>query len=172
MVHRALSRAPAPQPRPAARPCRRRAPRALDLPAWARRPAASLLTGGDLDALDARLLDAAGDEAEALGAGMALLWRDVKVDAPIVAKAALRPKAELTERERARAGRAREYGWPAFWFANIFMNTVPWTPLVLPLVLRVVAREKVIPPQMDVEKDRRLKMLMARRRAAQGGGDD
>ena len=136
------------------------------LPEWL-----ALLTSGDLDALDARL-DAAGDEAEALGAGMALLWRDVKVDAPIVAKAALRSKEELTERERARAGRAREYGWPAFWFANIFMNTVPWTPLVLPLVLRVVAREKVIPPQMDVEKDRRLKMLMARRRAAQGGGDD
>ena len=148
---------------------RRRCARQAELPDWA----AGALTkaGFDPDGLEGRLASARR-ESEVLGMGMALLWRDVRTDAPLLARELVRESGStlgqmvtegrpLSEAERLRARRFGEYGWPAFWYSFVFMNTVPYTPLVLPVVLRFVDREKVVPPQLDVETDRRLALLVA-----------
>ena len=148
------------------------------LPAWAR-GALEALPGGagmDTDAVERRLA-AAKAESEAMGVGMAILWRDMKRGLPVAARERLLPGAEaLSAVERRRAQKALEDFWPSFWFANLWMNTVPWTPLVLPLVLKVGERfegekfrARVVPGQLDRDTERRLDWLMRRR---ERGGDE
>lgn len=113
-------------------------------------------------------LDNATAESEVLSVGANILWRDLKRNLPLAAREVMpfNLGGALSEAELERATRGKKDFWPAFWFANIFMNTVPWTPLVMPLVLKVVPEKYVIPSQLDINSEPRLARLMAMRNSS------
>jgi len=127
--------------------------------------------GQDPAELEARL-EGVQEESEQMGVGAGVLWRDLVRNLPLAAQEANPWGAELSPAEAKRAARGRRDFWPSFWFANIFLNTVPWTPLILPLLLRVVPARYIVPSQLDAEQDPRASRLLAvralreRRRAA------
>ena len=133
--------------------------------------AAAEAAGADPAGLEARL-EGAREESARMGVGAGVLWRDLRRNLPLAAQEVNPWGAELSPAEAERAARGRRDFWPSFWFANIFMNTVPWTPLVLPLLLRVVPARHIVPPQLDAAQDPRASRLLAaralreRRRAA------
>ena len=131
------------------------------LPGWAR--AAARAGGLDPGELEGRL-EAARGESDRMGVGAWVLWRDMRRNVPLAVREASPWGAELSGGEAERAAQGRRDFWPAFWFANIFMNTVPWTPLFLPLFLRVVPARYIVPPQLDAAQDPRIDRLVALRK--------
>ena len=116
--------------------------------------------GQDPAELEARL-EGAKEESAVVGVGAGVLWRDLRRNIPLAAREANPWGAELSPADAERAARGRRDFWPSFWFANIFMNTVPWTPLILPLLLRVVPKRHIVPPQLDAAQDPRASRLLA-----------
>ena len=134
------------------------------LPGWLRSALES--NGKNPDEFEATL-EATKRESASMGMGVQILLRDTRRGIPAAAKEAWPfHEAELTEAELQRARIAKRDFWPFFWFTSIFVNTVPWTPLVLPLILRVgestkfFGKEAVVPPQLDRATDRRLDLLL------------
>ena len=106
-------------------------------------------------------------ESTSMSVGVGILVRDMRRNLPLAVRELSPWSAEaMSDRERAMAEKARRDFWPSFWFLQIFINTVPWTPLILPLVLKVVPRDKVLPSQLIPEEDERIVRVLAMRDAS------
>lgn len=106
-------------------------------------------------------------ESTSMSVGVGILVRDMRRNLPLAVRELSPWSAEaMSDRERAMAEKAQRDFWPSFWFLQIFINTVPWTPLILPLVLKVVPRDKVLPSQLIPEEDERIVRVLAMRDAS------
>jgi len=112
-------------------------------------------------------LSEAKRESVSMGLGMGILLKDMKRGLPLAAKEQLLDtNANLTPLESKRAQVARKEFWPFFCFSAIFVNTIPWTPLVLPLVVKfgektkLFSKANVVPSQLERSTERRLDLLI------------
>lgn len=126
------------------------------LPGWVR--GALKFSRQEPEKVEATLSNAKVESA-VLALGMNILWRDLKRNLPLAARQSV--GQSLTEAQQERAARGKKDFWPAFWFANIFMNTIPWTPLIMPFILKVVPEKYVVPAQISVKTEPRLARLVA-----------
>ncbi|QDZ20982.1 hypothetical protein HOP50_04g35070 [Chloropicon primus] len=143
------------------------------LPGWVR---GAIERGGKDPSEVEETIERTKRESEAMGIGMEILVRDMRRGLPLAAREVAKEKLPfydpppLSEVQARQASRAREDFSTFFVFSFIFLNTIPWTPLILPLVVELgertnlYSRETVIPSQLDRGKERRLDLLVKRRK--------
>lgn len=94
--------------------------------------------------------------------GGQLLLRDLRRDLPLLLPSPSSP----SEAEQRRARRLRGDLLSLLPFSFLVLNTVPLTPLVVPVLAKHIPRQWFLPSQFEEERQKPLRRLLSRRRCA------